>query len=97
MGYRLQLFGTLVFVFAVLVLSACGGTSAVLDTDGMSSDPVLALVAGDNDAWSGLPAIPLEDGEVDKAASAEDIGFTGVLGKDFLVDTGLVVKPVNGC
>jgi hypothetical protein len=89
MGFRHPISAILALAAMALALSACGGggiTSAVTDTGGLSSDGVLALVTGDDtNAWDGLPTVPLEDGEADRAASdAQDLGFTGVLGKDYL-------------
>lgn len=93
MGIRHCIPGVLAFILVALLISACGGgMGAVPGADSTSSDPVLALVAADNDAWSSLPAVPLEDGEEAKAAAdAEDLGFTGVLGKDFIqMDGGYI-------
>lgn len=97
MGFRHPTSAILAIVAVALVLSACGGggslTGAAPDATGVTSDGVLALVGSTStNAWDGLPSIPLDNSDADRAASdAGNPDFVGVLGKDYIqMDGGYV-------
>ena len=87
----------------MLIATACGAgqqpapvgdlTGAVGDQDAAVSID-LASYEADSDN-SGLPAIPLEESDLDRSSSAGDIAITSVLGSEFLMQAGSVTDGTD--